>query len=521
MDKLKVCSLFSGVGGFEEGIYKALGRDNVEVVFSSEIDKFATQSYEIMHGHKPHGDITKVDAKDVPDHDLLVAGFPCQAFSIAGKREGFGDKTRGTLFFEVARLLQEKKPKNFILENVKGLVNHDKGKTLQTILETLEELNYTFHYKVLNSKHFGLAQNRERIFIVGEYNNPNFVYDFPENKEVHARIKDILESDVEAKFYLSEEQTNKFKPYEKKRKTDINITARAEQGRYEKERRTANQVYDDKGVAPTVKCAEAGQIHVLGNTSNTGYNKSNVLSTEGISSTIAARDYKGANQIAVVGNTSTSGHKSRDVHLAEGLAPTICAHDRFTPKQIVVEGNLDIKGHNALKRVFNPEGLAPTIDTMQGGNRQPKIIVEGNISETSHNSGQVLNAEGLSHTLLATTGIGKPKILEPNIDCINPRKEDGTQTYQQDRIYKEDGITPALCSTLSALRVAELPFRIRKLTPLECLRLQGFPDAYYETLKERGLSNTQLYKMAGNAVSPPVIAALVQNLVIHKKEVSE
>src|SRR5690625_2635303 len=154
-------SLFSGIGGFEQALNKFGGT----CVFASEIDRFAAKAYEALYGEKPAGDITKIDAKDIPDHDLLVGGFPCQAFSVAGKREGFED-TRGTLFFDIARIAAEKKPKALLLENVKGLVNHDKGRTLDVMIETLNEIGYVVDFDVLNSKYFDVPQNRERIFIV-------------------------------------------------------------------------------------------------------------------------------------------------------------------------------------------------------------------------------------------------------------------------------------------------------------------------------------------------------------------
>src|SRR5699024_12199784 len=127
--KFTYASLFSGIGGFEQALDKFGG----ECVFASEIDKFAAQAYETLYGHKPTGDVTKIDAKDVPDHDLLVGGFPCQSFSVAGKRKGLED-ARGTLFFEIARIAAEKQPKALLLENVKGLVHHDKGNTLAVMI---------------------------------------------------------------------------------------------------------------------------------------------------------------------------------------------------------------------------------------------------------------------------------------------------------------------------------------------------------------------------------------------------
>ena len=159
--------LFSGVGGMRIPFDELGGR----CVFSSEIDKFAKIVYEENFGEKPCGDITSINENQIPKHDLLCAGFPCQAFSNAGLRKGFND-TRGTLFFDIARILDFHKPKAFLLENVKGLKSHDGGKTFRKIIKTLNEIGYqTIESKVFNSKDFGLPQNRERIFIVGFWNS--------------------------------------------------------------------------------------------------------------------------------------------------------------------------------------------------------------------------------------------------------------------------------------------------------------------------------------------------------------
>ncbi|MFC1855880.1 DNA (cytosine-5-)-methyltransferase [Thermodesulfobacteriota bacterium] len=158
---MKYLSLFSGIGGFELGL-KGKG----ECIGHSEVDKYAIKIYEKHFNHKNYGDITKINPKELPDFDLIVGGFPCQAFSIAGKRGGFKD-TRGTLFFEIARIVREKRPRLLLLENVKGLLSHDKGRTFATIISTLDEMGYDCQWQVLNSKDFGVPQNRERVFIIG------------------------------------------------------------------------------------------------------------------------------------------------------------------------------------------------------------------------------------------------------------------------------------------------------------------------------------------------------------------
>ena len=166
--RLNAISLFSGIGGFEAGINKS--KIECDFLFSSEIDLNAQKSYlSNFKNNNLFGDITKINEKDIPNHDILFGGFPCQSFSIAGKQKGFED-TRGTLFFDVARILKFKKPKYFLLENVKNLVSHDDGKTFKTIISTLNNIGYTIDFTIINSCEAGLPQNRERTYIIGIYN---------------------------------------------------------------------------------------------------------------------------------------------------------------------------------------------------------------------------------------------------------------------------------------------------------------------------------------------------------------
>ena len=197
--KYKAIDLFAGIGGIRLGFANAF-KDNIEFVFSSEIDKYAQQTYTANFGETPHGDITKINEKDIPSHDILLAGFPCQAFSIAGKRLGFED-TRGTLFFEVARIIKYHKPKIVFLENVKGFVNHDKGNTFKVVKETLQDLGYKVYAKVLNAKDFGIPQNRERIYIVAFLNDIEF--EFPKPLNIDISIKSKLENDISEKYYYN------------------------------------------------------------------------------------------------------------------------------------------------------------------------------------------------------------------------------------------------------------------------------------------------------------------------------
>lgn len=420
-------SLFSGIGGFEQALNKLGGT----CVFASEIDKFAAQAYETLYGEKPAGDITKIDAKEIPIHDLLVGGFPCQAFSVAGKRQGFED-TRGTLFFEIARIAKEKRPKALLLENVKGLVNHDKGNTLDTMIRTLNDIGYIADFDVLNSKYFGVPQNRERIFIVairedlieaepfseesttgqtivpkgkrriGEWAK-TFNFDWPEQAEVTTRLRDILESIVDEKYYLDEEKTARLV---------AQLTRETEDGFH---------AYRDD------------------------YKKSSIQGTH--------------------------------VTYGEGCTHALTvAHVPMTDAEPQMLGHVDIKENDSIKRTYSTEGISPTLTTMGGGHREPKIAEE----------------------------------VRP---VLTPERE---EKRQNGRRFKEDGEESFTLTSQDrhGVAIGENPkYRIRKLTPLECWRLQGFPDEAHDAVESAGISDSQRYKQAGNAVTVNVIEAIGERLI--------
>ncbi|MEK9200327.1 DNA cytosine methyltransferase, partial [Ureibacillus sp. FSL E2-3493] len=201
--RFTMIDLFAGIGG----IRLAFQRQGGFSVFTSEWDKFAAKTYRINYGEIPTGDITQVKTEEIPEHNILLAGFPCQPFSQAGLKKGFED-TRGTLFFDIARILKDKRPQAFLLENVKQLRGHDKGKTLKKILEVLkEDLDYTVHVEVLRAADFGVPQNRERIYIVGFYNplgGMDIPFKFPQPTLEPTRVGDILEREVDEKYTISD-----------------------------------------------------------------------------------------------------------------------------------------------------------------------------------------------------------------------------------------------------------------------------------------------------------------------------
>ncbi len=249
--KFKFIDLFAGIGGIRIAFQSVGGK----CVFSSEYDKFAKVTYEANFGEVPFGDITKIDVKCIPEHDVLLGGFPCQPFSIAGvskknslgKKHGFLDETQGTLFFDIARILKTKRPKAFMLENVKNLVGHDRGRTFEVIYNTLDELDYSIHYRVLDGKHFA-PQHRERIIIVGfdkKVYNGNENFQFPKLPDPSKTVREILLEHPDQKYTLTDKLWTYLQNYAAKHKakgngfgyglTDIDGISRTLSARYYKD----------------------------------------------------------------------------------------------------------------------------------------------------------------------------------------------------------------------------------------------------------------------------------------------
>jgi DNA (cytosine-5)-methyltransferase 1 len=249
--KFRFIDLFAGIGGIRLAFQNAGGK----CVYTSEWDNYSRKTYEANFGEVPFGDITKIQETSIPDHDVLLGGFPCQPFSLAGvskknalgRLHGFLDETQGTLFFDIARIIRHKKPKAFMLENVKNLVSHDKRKTFKVITNTLEELGYSIHFRVLDGKHY-VPQHRERIIIVGfskEVFGGNENFSFPETSGVKFAVRDILQPDIDNKYTLSDKLWIYLQGYAAKHKakgngfgfglTDLEGIARTISARYYKD----------------------------------------------------------------------------------------------------------------------------------------------------------------------------------------------------------------------------------------------------------------------------------------------
>lgn len=384
---MKFIDLFAGIGGFRFGMESA----GHECVAFCEIDKFARASYKAIHnteGEIELHDITTVtdeEIRNIGHVDVICGGFPCQAFSIAGARRGFED-TRGTLFFEIARFAAILKPKYLFLENVKGLLNHDKGNTFETILSALDELGYDVEWQVLNSKDFGVPQNRERVFIIGHLRGQRGRKIFPIGGE------------------------------------------------------------DEKSSAKRLG------INILGNTKNpngTAQGTRDIVhDPKGIVGTLTATDYKGPKQVAIPNEIKKYG---------------------------VLQPNFNQSGV-----VYETDGISPTIRTMQGGGLESKIRVR-EATKQGYAEASVGDSVNLSH---------------PNSKTRRGRVG--------------EGIANTLV-TGDSQGVVMPNFRIRKLTPKECWRLQGFPDWAFDKAQEVN-SNSQLYKQAGNSVTVNVIKEIARYL---------
>lgn len=375
MEKIRLFSMFSGYGGAEFGLKKA----NIpyEVVGFSEVDKYAIQCYEQNHGDiKNFGDCTKINPEELPDFDLLTGGFPCQAFSVAGRGDGELDP-RGTLFYDIIRVAEEKQPKYILLENVKGLLSETHETTFKKILSELKRIGYHVRWQVFNSKDYGIPQNRERIFFICFKDTCEaWTYIVPKKDPLQLLLKDILEDVVDEKYYLSEDQMIRLLE-----RTEVEI--------------------------PPMEDPSAFDV----------YNKK--IKTDGICPTL------------------TEPH-----------------HNSLR----IVQVNDPIHSND---RVYSSEGLSPTINTMQGGNRQPFI---------------------LSQPL---------KFLNRNQKNLQGRYSGCIDS----------------CNT-NGVRINST---IRKLTPKECFRLMGFLD---DRINLKGISNSQRYKLAGNGWDINLVSKIFKKMLV-------
>lgn len=413
---MKFLDLFAGIGGFRLGMESA----GHECVGFCEIDKFARASYKAIHdteGEVEMHDITTVSdefVRGIGSVDVICGGFPCQAFSIAGKRKGFED-TRGTLFFEIARFASILRPRYLFLENVKGLLNHEGGATFETILRALDELGYDVEWQVLNSKDY-VPQNRERVFIIG---------------------------------HLRGERTRKVLPFERENRTTIENNIKpindSKKTRELLNFDSTNRFYDVSGISPCLNTMQGGD-----------------------------REPK----IAIVGNINPSGNgMNGQVYSSNGLSPTLTTNKGEGTKIVVP--------------VLTPDRF----EKRQNG-RRFKEAGEEMFTLTAQDRHGILVREATSKGYAEALPGDSVNISHPNSET------------RRGRVGK--GIANTLLTGEEQAVVTE-NYRIRKLTPRECWRLQGFPDWAFDRAKQVN-SDSQLYKQAGNSVTVPVIADIAKRL---------
>lgn len=432
MEKLKHFSLFSGIESFKKALTN-LGIDN-ELVGYSEFDKYASVALSAIHGVSEelnYGDITKIDETKVPDCELITYGFPCQDISIAGLGKGIIEGgTRSGLLYDALRIIKHKKPKYAIAENVKNLVGKKFRKDFDNLLEELESYGYNNYWKVLNAKDYGIPQNRERVFVVSIRKDvDDGKFEFPKPYDSGLRLKDLLEVEVEEKYYIDNDRTN------------VLLSSLKEKDLLNGERFGADSTVNDPDKREISNCI------------------------------IARYDAGIVNQKQV---GMVIAEPSNELKLFTNL-----------------KGGKWDKIHESARRVYDEEGIAPTIPTCGGGNIEPKVAVR--------------EATKLGYAI-ATVG-----------DSIN--LEQPNSKTRRGRVGKEVAQTLTTSCNQATL---EHDYKIRKLTPKECWRLMGFTDLDYfkarKGLEDRfyngkDRSNSQMYKMAGNSIVVDVLEGILKNLI--------
>jgi len=534
---MKYLSLFSGIGGFELGIQQAyeelqklcvkdegqskgtqlgdserrseqlskFGMEGLSCIGFSEIDKYATKIYETHYPkHRNFGDITQIKTEDLPEFDLLVGGFPCQSFSIAGKRGGFND-TRGTLFFEICRIAKAKKPMLMLLENVKGLVSHDGGKTLETILGSLQELGYYVNMEIRNSKNYGVPQNRERIFILCKHIK---LLSSVGQSEKMTTSEQIIEE------WLFQVLLNNLKEAQKLQGTE-----------------------SKDWVLGYLICQEINQ--------NPDLLGENIL--DGILTDTAGGLFQ----------STANPWQNIDTWLQQNLGENLKEVNKSTISTAIKQ--ITESETYTFSQMFQTILLA-TVLLRQSSNRLWNEILSDLIvvkEDTKYarinnkNQEAIITENGVAHlseelqdptryfTLSHLRGTSRPEVFpitdsnpetnqteklpEQIANCLRTNYSNGksNETYirqlnqpkhSNDRIYGTDGLSPTLNTAQGGNRQPFIPedSKIRRLTPTECARLQGFPDDWH---KIEGISDTQAYKVYGNAVTVNVIREIAKRLI--------
>ena len=503
---IRLLSLFSGIGAFESALRR--GGHEYQLIGYCEIDKYAANAYSQIHGVSENYnlvDVTKVNTVLMDDVDLITYGFPCQDISAAGKQRGFEDKdgnrTRSGLFFEALRIIEETRPLYAIAENVKALTSKKFEKEFKTVLDSLNDAGYNNYWAVLNAKDYGIPQNRERVFIVSIRKDiDNGGFKFPEKMPLNIRVKDILENSVDEKYYINTEKARQLikKLLDKNRITGVEVCDATVNAPNVRDISNAIISRYDAGISNQRSWGTAViEPHVkrLGNLySETagGARAGNTYDPEGLSPTLQTAQ-GGNRQPLIIEPPVICASRGRNLDNPSDRTAGIPTEQRLEP---------------------NTDGVSNTLTTVQKDNyllEAPKINVGGNLRGHSQ-MGRVFSTDGLSGCLSHADAKEPIKIIQPVV----------IGSTQQHAAVKNDGVCPCLTACMGT-GGGQIPmitdnkqidccgYRIRKLTPLECFRLMGFSDEEFNRIK--GVSNTQLYKMAGNSIVVNVLEGLFNNLL--------
>lgn len=465
MSKIRLLELFGGIGACSSALDR-LGID-YEIVDYVEIDKYAVASYNAIHNTNfEPSDICNYD-KDI-QVDLIMHGSPCQDFSLAGKQAG-GDKdsgTRSSLMYETLRMVEKLKPKYVIWENVKNLLSKKHRHNFDNYLNCMNDLGYTNYYQVLNARDYGIPQNRERVFTISIRNDVDTGFIFPQKEELKLKLKDVLEDEVDEKYFLSDKMINFFIKNEQAQiekgngfrfgVSDGNVIAKAVTTR-------AGGRMDDNFIKiknATDTQATKGVVVLPGAYGRDYDSKGKMQEVQGVCDTLqAAMGNGGGNiplvndDIKVIGNYSPSGHDASRIVDSDGIAPTVK------------------ENHGTVTAILEPTNKSQKEITLKSKDKRLRNLV----NNTKLEEGKVMNLDLYNQT---TNENISQCLTEPN--------------HNSQRLF--DGL------------------RIRKLTPKECWRLMGFTDEEFEKA-EKVNSNTQLYKQAGNSIVVNVLQKILYNLL--------
>ena len=554
---LRVFEAFSGYGS------QSIALRNLEieheVVAISEIDKYAIKAYEAIHGPILNlGDISKIKVEDIPQHDLFTYSFPCQDLSVAGKQAGLEKGTRSGLLYECEKVIEHCRPKYLLLENVKNLVGKKFKADFDKWLEYLEGLGYTNYWKVLNAKNYGVPQNRERVFVVsilGEHEP----FEWPTPIPLDKCIKDILEEQIDEKYYLSDELVERFKENINKA-TDYKqpkqiaekpiLVGGIGEKNYGKQYRQGNRVYDANGIAMSImsqpvgnaggnsylykvdKINQVGMLDIKGNEQvrrvygdnsispklNTmqGGNRQPKIITEYIQQEVKVRKY----EVDIEGLKKTLKEAKEKVGITiKEIADTLEVNKTTVEHWFRNDNCFSIPDENIwynLKELLNI-----TTDKFD------KALTEFEIKDNEYDmSNRVYHENGISPTLTATGENGAKKIIHYNnkkieLPCIgasrgrnpeNPSSRVAGEPTEQRLEINTNGTSNTITTVQKDNYAIEESFKIRKLTPRECFRLMGMRDDDIDKIQEAGISNTQQYKLAGNSIVVDVLEAIFKNL---------